>query len=143
VSDEQSLVTLQLARADDCPTSSSALLAHVEQIDPRFGRLLVDARALGEPNRWASRRASGLEVESERAPPRWLAIGDALLTTPPHQGQGIAQIAEQATMLQEALGVGPSGLPEARDRLFAHARSRLLAATLADSLGAMREALSA
>jgi flavin-dependent dehydrogenase len=135
VSDDQSRVTLQVAAADRCPASVSGMLERVKRLDSRFSRLLGEARSVGQLQRWASRRASGLGVDAERPPPHWLAVGDALLTTPPHQGQGIAQIADQATMLVDALASGRAGLASVRDRLFAHARSRLLAATLADSLG--------
>jgi 2-polyprenyl-6-methoxyphenol hydroxylase-like FAD-dependent oxidoreductase len=88
---------------------------------------------VGPTARWRCRRASGLDAEPDAAPECWFAIGDALLTTPPHQGQGLAQIAEQAAVLAGA------DLASARARLLEFARGRLLAATLADRLGGLAE----
>jgi hypothetical protein len=135
ISADRSLVTLQLADPAACPTSAAGLLECAAAIDPVFWRQrLRRARPVGRPLRWVSRRASGLEADPDTAPPRWLAVGDALLTTPPHQGQGLAQIAEQMTILDDALKNGAEAIATARDRLFSHSQQRLLAAALADNL---------
>jgi 2-polyprenyl-6-methoxyphenol hydroxylase-like FAD-dependent oxidoreductase len=130
----ESLVTLQLDAGAVAPGSTHAFLDRAARADAEFARQRLGAAAAAGPTaRWRCRRASGLDAEPDAAPECWFAIGDALLTTPPHQGQGLAQIAEQAAMLAGA------GLASARARLLEFARGRLLAATLADRLGVLAE----
>lgn len=134
VDDRESLVTLQLEAGTVAPGSTRAFLDRAALADAEFARRrLGAAAAVGPTARWRCRHASGLDAEPDAAPECWFALGDALLTTPPHQGQGLAQIAEQAAVLAGA------DLASARARLLQFARARLLAATLADRLGGLAE----
>jgi 2-polyprenyl-6-methoxyphenol hydroxylase-like FAD-dependent oxidoreductase len=138
VSDAESLVTLQLADVDRPPASADAFLDLAEVADFRFcSENLRPASVVGNPSRWTCRRASGLDACPDRAPSHWFAVGDALLTTPPHQGQGIAQLSRQIDVMADCLLDPVAGWEAARERLLGFARSKLIAATLADTLGTL------
>jgi hypothetical protein len=79
---EQSKVPLELDKLIPSPWRGSITWSHVPMVYTSFGARRL---ALDEAN------LTGL--------PPCLAIGDALLQTPPSQGQGIAQIVSQVRML--------------------------------------------
>lgn len=68
------------------------------------------------------------EANLEHLPPCF-AIGDALVQTPPSQGQGLAQLAAQLGIIDVALAYG-DGLTQIKNRLGNHAHAAWLAATM-------------
>ena len=137
VSDTDSLVTLQFAGNARLPAGRK-FLDCVAVADASFCESFLGSPVpIGKPSRWTCRRASGLDADPDAAPRHWFAIGDALLTTPPHQGRGLAQVAEQVSALADALADSTGGWEVARRRVLMQARAKLIAASVADALDSM------
>jgi len=127
----ETLITWQLP--DSVTLPDSGLLDAVHDCPDRRVAALIRAALPASPvHRWRSRRMSVLGL-SGNTPDHWLALGDALLTTPPELGQGLAQLIEQAETLAHGLATGeqPRHIFE---RLVGDARERFYAASMAQLL---------
>lgn len=103
------------------------------QLDP-LRCALEGAEPAGAPASYrapAARRT--LLAPAAGATPAWLAVGDALVQTPPWLGQGVAQAREQADALACAWAgaAAPGRLDRVRERLEQLAARQLQAAALA------------
>jgi GNAT superfamily N-acetyltransferase len=77
---------------------------------------------------FGARRLALEEANLEHLPPCF-AIGDALVQTPPSQGQGLAQLVAQLAIVEAALARGED-FKTIRNRLGTHAHAAWLAAAL-------------
>jgi len=129
----ETLITLQLPESAALPDSAEALLDALHRCpDRRVAPLVRRALPAGPVHRWRSRRMSMLGLP-ERTPERWLALGDALLTTPPRLGRGLAQLVEQVETLAHGLAAGQSS-QRLLERLIDDARERFYGAIMAQAL---------
>lgn len=130
-------LSLQMPSGTPTPRSHEAML---DVLAGFADRRLLESMALAVPiapvATWAAQRPSRAVVEElDGAPDHWLPLGDALLTTPPHLGRGIAQLVEQVVLLRDRLrsGVPP---PVIRRDLVRLTRRRWLDATVIEGLTA-------
>ncbi len=102
-------------------------------LDDHQRRLFDGHERLSAPSAYGGQRSSCLEIGCEKVPTGWLAVGDALLCTPPYQGNGYANLLGQLELLDQGLRAG-DGLPTIRNELFRQAGTAWLQASLLDSL---------
>lgn len=134
VSTTETLMTLQGGPAEVLPHQADMFLAALEALDDVcLNRLCHGALPIGSVHRWTNRRMSRVQVSNPALAPGWLAIGDALLTTPPRLGLGLAQICSQVNILQRGLEQDDSP-PEVLSELLIDSRERFYAAALAQEL---------
>lgn len=95
-------LTLQLGAGTPLPHTPEALVEILQSFRDRRLQLLVHhATEVGPLATWAAQRPTRAALETLRGLPEgWLPLGDALLTTPPALGQGIAQIVYQVAHLE-------------------------------------------
>ncbi|MCC5868147.1 MAG: hypothetical protein JJU27_06510 [Gammaproteobacteria bacterium] len=75
--------------------------------DPELADMLANARPVAPPNRFGPLPIQLLQMHRVgAAAPDWLALGDALLVTPPAKGLGIAWAVLQAERLRAGLDAG-------------------------------------
>ena len=100
-------LTLQMHPTTPLPRSRDALLAVLRAFDDTRLHDIVSQADLDPVATWAGQRPSRVALEAlPDLPPGWLPLGDALLTTPPHFGQGLAQIVVQVEALDAQLRAG-------------------------------------
>lgn len=126
--------TLQMKGVDDMPTTPAGFLEWIRHIVPASVSGWI---ARGSPESavrtWKCRRSSSILGDAHLRAAGWMAVGDALLTTAPHQGQGLTQIAAQLALVLDVLGSG-RGLGAVAERLGEWAEQRVIAATLSEQL---------
>jgi flavin-dependent dehydrogenase len=130
-------LSLQLPSGTPTPRSHGAVLDVCAGFaDRRFLESIEVAEPIAPVATWAAQRPSRAAIEEvDGAPDGWLPLGDALLTTPPHLGRGIAQLAEQAALLRDRLRAGRS-IAGIRHDLVRLTRQRWLEATVVEGLAA-------
>jgi 2-polyprenyl-6-methoxyphenol hydroxylase-like FAD-dependent oxidoreductase len=129
----ETLITWQLPGSAAMPESADALLDALRRCpDHRMASLVRRGLPAGPVHRWRSRRMSVLGIPRV-LPDRWLALGDALLTTPPRLGRGLAQLAGQLETLAHGLAAGQSSR-HILERLVDDARERFYGASMAQLL---------
>jgi len=128
-------LTLQLRPGTPLPRSRKKVLAVLRAFaDRRLFSAVIRARLSGQFATWVAQRPSRAALEAVQGlPDGWLPLGDALLTTPPHFGRGIAQIVHQAEILDERIRAG-AGLAAIRDELCAATAQQWLQAALLEGL---------
>ena len=117
------LLTIQSVEpvAEPLPGSPADLLDAIG--DAQLARVCADAEAVGKPGRWSTAPITRMDLQSAAsAGLPWLAIGDALVTTPPILGWGFEQIVEQCSAL-DGCGVA-SDLTAAYEPLVKASRVR-------------------
>jgi 2-polyprenyl-6-methoxyphenol hydroxylase-like FAD-dependent oxidoreductase len=131
-------LTLQMPPGASAPRTSEDLVTLVSRLDDtRLLDAIRLARFIGPVATWAAQPPSRCAVEElDGAPEDWLPLGDALLTTPPHFGRGIAQLAEQVEVLRNGLD-GGSSVGEIRHELVRLTGTRWLEATMMEGLAAL------
>ncbi len=85
------------------------------------------------PRVYGGARSTSLDIGSGSGPTGWMAVGDALLCTPPYQGNGFANLISQLELLDRGLDRNDD-LETIRRDLGRHAGSTWLQAALLDSL---------
>jgi hypothetical protein len=95
---DRTRVTLYLSPLRPAPASAKALL----------DRAGIDAEPVAALERYGGRACSLLVTDDDERPPPpgWLALGDALLGTPPRYGLGIWSLANQCARLRELRSPG-------------------------------------
>lgn len=127
--------TLQLVDTEDLPGSCDEFAGRATGIMPsEYSRWLFRACPVTAVRTWKSRRSSSVLGGEGLRRIGWMAVGDALLTTAPHQGQGLAQIVDQVEGVRDLLDAG-LGLDRVAERLGRWTEQRALAATLSEQLG--------
>ena len=135
ISARETLVTLQLERPENLPQSHGAFFDRIADIaSPKIYLWIRRGLAASDIRKWTSRRSSAVLADAGLAAFGWMAVGDALLNTAPHRGQGLAQIVQQAQLIGEALH-SEQNILVAASRLTAWADQRLIAVTLSEQLG--------
>lgn len=129
IDDETWQITLQLPAGSERSNWQDA----VGLLDARASHIFADHQCLSLPRAYGGQRSSCLEIDAGSAPDGWLAIGDALLCTPPYQGNGIGNLISQLKLLDRGLR-NRDDLRTIQAALFGHASSSWLQATLLDSL---------
>lgn len=136
----RTLVTLQIVQPENLPDDSPAFFDRVAGIaPPGIARWISGGSPVSGVRKWSSRRSGGILADADLAEIGWMAVGDALLNTAPHQGQGLAQLVQQAELIGKALDAG-HGLSNAANRLTRWAEQRSIAATLSEELAAVAAA---
>jgi 2-polyprenyl-6-methoxyphenol hydroxylase-like FAD-dependent oxidoreductase len=130
-------LTLQLRAGSPLPDSHATLMGILRGLrDQRLHRLFHEATEVGPIATWAAQRPMRAALETLRGlPSGWLPLGDALLTTPPALGQGIAQIVYQIEQLQTQHQAGHS-IEKIRSDLCAAAGHQWMMATFLQGLDA-------
>ena len=131
-------LTVQFPHGTPLPRSPADLLAVLSALeDTRLHALAADAGIPGTVSTWAPQRPTRIALEElNGVPDGWLPIGDALLITPPHFGQGITQIVQQIERVRAGLAAGHT-VPQLRDALSQWASWRWLEATFMDGLSGL------
>lgn len=131
----RTLATLQLPCIEELPTTRDEFLARIAGIVPeRYSCWISQGSPETSVRTWKSRRSSSVIGDAGLREAGWMAVGDALLSTAPHQGQGLTQIVNQVELVRDAFLSG-QGLDAAAKSLSQWAEDRLIAATLSEQLG--------
>jgi hypothetical protein len=98
-------LTLQLPLGRKIPVGSDDVLQLARQLsDERVTSALLNAVPVGGPDPYGAQAAERVATdEASRLPEGWLVVGDALLSTAPSLGWGIAQIVEQVLAIDDGI----------------------------------------
>jgi len=129
----ETMITWQQPDSAAIPESADAVMDALSRCpDQRVAALVRRGLPAGPVHRWRSRRMSVLDLP-HTVLDRWLALGDALLTTPPRLGRGLAQLAGQVETLAHGLAAGQSSrhilerlADDARERFYGASMTQLL-----------------
>lgn len=131
---EESLISWLLPDETPLPRDAETLLRMTRRCsDPRIAELMRHAIPAGPVRHWRGRRMSRLGFEGGHLPGGWLALGDALLHTPPRQGRGLAQLGRQLEVLAASVEGGVASREILRC-LLSISSEAFLSAWLAQSL---------
>lgn len=140
---DTTLATLQLVRPDALPSGHAEFFDCIADVaPPQIAKWLHWGIPIEAVRRWTSRRSSAMLVDAAPEATGWMAVGDALLNSAPHHGQGLAQIVEQVRLISAALASG-LGLAGGATHLQAWAEQRVIAATLSEKLAESCAAIAA
>ena len=128
-------LTLQLPAGVRVPDKSEEVMRLVLRLsESRAASAILDAIPVGKPIPFGAQAAERVATdEAPNLPDGWLAVGDALLSTAPYLGWGLAQIVEQMLALAEGLEQDLS-IPDLRNKLNKLAYQRWVQAMTRDAL---------
>ena len=138
---EQVRATLQLP---SLVKGRAALEATIDQF--RHGlmaHILRDATVVGPVDTYGQVRAEWLQWdEGSISSCPWLALGDALLTTPPRMGEGLAHILRQVQLIKQCFADGEPHYSLPRTLLADYAKQAWLKATVLETVNDVLSAKS-
>ena len=128
-------LTLQLPPGEKMPGNTEGVVRLIQRLnDVRVATALDQALAVGAPIPSGARRAETVALDGIGClPDGWLVVGDALVSTAPYLGWGLAQIVEQGLAIDDGLASGKP-IPVVRNTLTELARHRWREATTRDAL---------
>lgn len=131
-------LTLQLPPGGRIPANSEGVMQLVSKLDSVRARYAtLNALPVGRPIPFGAQAAECVAIADLSHPPDgWLVLGDALLSTAPHLGWGLAQIVEQVLAIAAGLQQNIS-MPDLRRKLGGLAYERWAQATTRDALIAL------
>lgn len=122
-------LTLQFEAGLALPSWKAAVQAFPSSVRNMFRR----HRLLTTVRRCGGQRSTYLDTETACRPCDWLPLGDALLCTPPYQGNGLSNIVSQLQCIDQGLESG-SSFEQIRDQIWDEAQSLWMQATMVDTL---------
>ena len=107
--------------------------AAVNALPPSVREMFSRHRRVTPAIRCGGRRSTFLGADKPCRPGNWLPIGDALLCTPPYQGNGLANIVSQLRCIDEGLEIG-SSFEQISDQVWDEAQSVWMQAAMMDAI---------